>query len=103
LSAAILGLSFLLRNTTNFAPELILPNWWAVFILIPAIGGLINGLRLLAIRRGFGVETIVNLVGALIFALVGIISLFGITWDILTPIILIGLGVLFLLSMFVRK
>jgi hypothetical protein len=103
LSAALLGLAFLLQNITTFSPEFILSNWWAIAVLIPAVGGLINALRLLATGRGFTVEVIVNLVGALIFGLVGLIALLGLNWNFLTPIILIGLGFLVLISMFVRK
>ncbi len=97
-----LSAGFLLRNLGIFHPETWLPNWWSVAILIPAIGGVVTALRLALTENGLGWPGISNLATTLVFAVVGIIALFGIGWNYLTPIILIGVGVLLMAGVFRR-
>jgi cation transport ATPase len=89
----LIGVVFLLRTVTGVE----LHNWWALFILIPAIGSLVtawqmfvrNGRRFTAASRG-------PLIGGLVLLGISAIFLFSIDWAIAWPFILIiaGAGVL---------
>jgi hypothetical protein len=91
----ILGLALLARNMGLDLP--VLQNWWALFILIPAVGSLStawsqyqrNGRRLTRSVMG-------SLVGGLVMLVITSIFLFGLSWDVFLPAILIlaGLGTL---------
>jgi hypothetical protein len=90
----ILGLVFLLRNTGIFELE----NWWALFILIPALGSFAtawnnyrnSGGRLTAAVRG-------PLIGGFILLMVSAAFLFGLDFGLLWPVFLIlgGIALLF--------
>jgi hypothetical protein len=96
----LLGVFFIIRQVSGFP----LTNWWALFILIPAIGSLAtalqmyqkNGRRFTAASRG-------PLVGGLVLVALAAIFLFGIPWAWAWPlfVILAGLGIL--LSSLERK
>jgi hypothetical protein len=85
----LLGIVFLLQNMGAMVPG----NWWALFILIPAIGAFArawsafqnNDGRLNAASRG-------PLIGGLVLTLIALIFLFNLNWGILGPMILIILG-----------
>jgi hypothetical protein len=86
---------FLLQNTGAFHLE----NWWAVFILIPALAAFGNawnryretGGRLDSAARG-------SIIGGLIFTTVAAIFLFGLDWGRLWPLFLIIGGLALLLN-----
>jgi len=88
----LLGGMFLLRNSGMF--DISSNNWWALFILIPAIGSLDSavriyrhaGNRLTAPARGSG------LVG-LVLLFVTTMFLFDISWTFFGPILIILVGV----------
>lgn len=92
-----LGLLFLLSNVLDVS---FVTNWWAVFILIPALYSL-NGAwqsyrehgRLTAKGRS-------SLVGGLLVLTVALIFLLSLDWGIVWPvfIIIIGLGILLQVS-----
>jgi hypothetical protein len=90
-----LGIILLLSYLGNFYLE----NWWALFILIPAIGAFGNawrtyqqeGNRLTASARG-------SLIGGSILVLITAIFLFNLNWALLGPIILIVIGLTLLLN-----
>jgi hypothetical protein len=92
----VLGGMFLMRNTGTF--DIPLQNWWALFILIPAVGALDTGLRmyrsagnvLTAPARG-------SLLVGLVLTFVTVSFLFGLDWSYFGPIliILVGVGILF--------
>lgn len=69
------GAIFLLNNYT----DLDLANWWALFILIPAIAVLGNSLRAYRAAGHVTSEVINALVGGLIMVFVASTFLFG--WD----------------------
>jgi hypothetical protein len=102
LGALLFGLTFLLRNLGMFYPTDYLANWWAVFIFFPAVGGLISTLRLAQAAGGFGPLAVLSLSATLVVAAVGLIALAGISWGLITPIVLIAAGVLALLSTVLR-
>ena len=92
----VLGVLFLMRNTGAF--DFPLQNWWALFILIPAVGALDSGFRtyraagnqLTAPARG-------SLLVGLVLTFVAAMFLFDISWTFFGPvlIILVGIGILF--------
>lgn len=88
-----LGILLLLKNMGSLE----LDNWWALFILIPAVGGLgaawsnyqeAGGRLTRAVRS--------SLFGALILILVTAMFLFSLDWFIFGPVLLIlgGVGLL---------
>ncbi len=91
-SATLLGLAFLLRNLGWFDPAQVLPNWWGLFILLPALGGLLTTVRL-AQQDGFGRLAVGSLVVSLLVVVVGVVALLGISWTLLTPMMLIVIGI----------
>jgi hypothetical protein len=92
----ILGGIFLLRNTGTF--DIPLRNWWALFILIPAIGSLDTarrhyrsaGNQLTAPARG-------SLLVGLVLTFVTATFLFELNWSYFGPVLIIlaGIGILF--------
>jgi hypothetical protein len=97
LSALLLGITFLGRNLDLFDATSLVPfeNWWGVFILIAALGGLFTGL-LLIIGQHSWILIVVNLAGAAAVGLAGVIAIFELDWglmDMVTPVILILIGV----------
>lgn len=102
LGALFLGVGFLLNQLGIFNPAVILPNWWAVAILIPAFGGILTAFRLLASGNGFKWAAISNLLTTFTFGVVGVIALTGLDWNLLFPIFIIATGILLLLGVFRR-
>jgi hypothetical protein len=93
----LLGVVFIIRNVTGLE----LHNWWAVFILIPALGSLAsawrifekNGRRFTAAARG-------PLVGGVVLLAIAAIFLFSLDWAVAWPFLLIlGGGALLLTSL----
>ena len=91
----LVGAVFLLRNVAGFSLE----NWWALFILIPAVGSLWtawtlyqrNGRKLSPAARG-------PLVGGVVLLTVMAFFLFNVDWGRAWPVFLIIAGVAALLS-----
>jgi hypothetical protein len=97
LSALLLGFVFLRMNLTGDStfPYFDFENWWGLFILIPALGGLVTAV-LLAIGRHSIVLVFINLALAAVVTLTGVIALLGLDWKLMnmtTPIILILVGI----------
>ena len=82
----LIGVVFIIRNVTGLE----LHNWWALFILIPALGSLAtawqmfekNGRRFTAASRG-------PLIGGVVLLAIAAIFLFSIDWAIAWPFLLI--------------
>ncbi len=76
-----------------------LHNWWALFILIPALGSFAtaygayrtNGGRLNAMVRG-------SFMGGLLLTAIALVFLLGLDFSLLLPVILIGAGLGMLLN-----
>ncbi|MBE0699903.1 MAG: hypothetical protein IH586_23505 [Anaerolineaceae bacterium] len=93
--AVLIGLGIIILMQ-NFG-ALYLQNWWALFILIPAVGAFGNtwrayqgaGGRMTAQARG-------SLIGGLVLSMVAVIFLFNLSWGLLGPAILVlaGVGIL---------
>jgi hypothetical protein len=91
----LLGGMFLMHNTGIY--NLPLKNWWALFILIPAVGAIESALRMYhqaenhwnaAARGSIGV--------GIILTLVTITFLFDLSWTYFGPVLIIlaGIGIL---------
>ena len=89
----VLGIVFLLQNTGAFSLE----NWWALFILIPALGAFGRarsnyqdaGGRLTAAVRS-------ALMGGVVLTVVAAAFLFNLNWGLLGPVLILlaGIGLL---------
>jgi hypothetical protein len=106
LSATLLGLVFLLSGLGRFDPNTLVPagyNWWGLFILLAAVGGLLSALLLLA-RGRLGVMVVGNLLAAAVIGLTGAIALLGLDWELMrlvVPLALILGGAALLLGFFI--
>jgi hypothetical protein len=96
----LLGIIFIIRNVAGLS----LGNWWALFILIPALGSLVtafrmyerNGRRFTSASRG-------PLIGGLVLLAVSAVFLFNLDWGKVWPLILILGGLGLLLTSFERR
>jgi asparagine N-glycosylation enzyme membrane subunit Stt3 len=90
----VLGIAFLMDNLGSF--PIPLDNWWALFVLIPALGAFDKAWQiyrqadnqLTATARG-------SLLAGFILTLVTAVLLFDLNWSIFGPIliILVGIGI----------
>lgn len=105
IGAMFLGTGFLLENLGLLSlSELLVPyRWWALAILIPALGALVNGLIQMVRKGPLSWSAISLLVFGLSAAAVGIIAFLGLSWNILGPVLLILVGLGFLLGVFGRS
>ncbi len=95
----LVGLVFLLQNVAGFS----LQNWWALFILIPAVGSLWtawslysrNGRRFSPAARG-------PLTGGIVLLTVAAFFLFNVDWGTAWPVFLIIAGAAVLVGVIVR-
>lgn len=105
LGAIFLGAGFLLKNLNIYDIAEVFGNyrWWAVAILIPGFGALLGGL-ISAGRTGrySGTAFGLTLFGLATLA-VGVVALVGVSWDILTPTLLILAGLAILFGIFRKK
>ena len=85
-----LGLIFLMRNFGYELPK----NWWAVFILIPAVGSLMAAYR--TYERNGGQLTgsvIAPAIAGIAFVVMAIALYLGLDWGAFWPVILIIVGI----------
>ena len=86
----VIGVIFLMQNFGVEFPK----NWWAVFILIPAIGSLMAAWRT---YEGNGGQLSGAVIGpgiaGVIFVVMAIALFYGLNWGLFWPIILILIGV----------
>jgi hypothetical protein len=88
-----LGMIFLLQNTG----ALYLQNWWALFILLPALGSFGESFTEYRVSGRFNAKARGSLVAGLVFTAIASVFLFNLNFSLLLPIILIvaGVGILF--------
>lgn len=86
------GAVLLLRNFLDFEFE----NWWAFFILIPALANFVGAYELYRETGEFGKGVRARLVWGLIPTLIAFGFFFGVDWGLVWPAMLIigGLGLL---------
>ena len=83
-----IGVVFLLQNVTSFS----LHNWWALFILIPAIASLTNAWQNYQEDGRFSERARGPFIGGLILMFITSIFLFGWNWGQVWPVFLIIAG-----------
>ncbi len=88
-----LGVIFLLQN----AGMLALQNWWALFILIPALGSFGAAYTEYRASGRFNAKARGSFVAGLVFTAVAAVFLFNLNFSLLLPAVLIvaGIGILF--------
>ena len=88
-----LGMIILLQNTG----ALYLQNWWALFILLPALGSFGESFTEYRVSGRFNARARGSLVAGLVFTAIASVFLFNLNFSLLLPIILIvaGVGILF--------
>jgi hypothetical protein len=94
----LIGLVLLLGSlgvTSTF-----LEHWWALFILIPAFGAFAGAYRSRRDTGRFTGAAVGGLIGGVMLTLVALTFLFGLSWNLMGPVLLIGLGVGGLLTAF---
>jgi hypothetical protein len=90
----LIGIFIMLQNLTSFELE----NWWALFIMIPALGAFGNALRAFQNDGGLSGQARASLISGVILTMVTAIFLLGLNWTILGPVLLILAGVGLLLN-----
>lgn len=84
----VLGVIFLMTNLTGFE----LNNWWALFILIPAFGSFARAYDLYRSGSGFEGQMLSAVLGGALMTCVACVFLFGLSWAVFGPVLLIMLG-----------
>lgn len=88
----VLGTMFLMRNTGTF--YIPLKNWWALFILIPAIGAFDTALRMYrSADIQLNAQARSSLLVGLVLTFVTAMFLFEISWTFFGPILIILAGI----------
>ena len=96
----LLGIIFLLQNQGLFSFE----NWWALFILIPALGSFGSAWSAFQDAGGYlDSKARSSLLFGILLTIVSAIFLFDLSWTYLGPALLILVGVSILVSGFLPK
>ena len=96
----LVGLVFIVKNIAGFS----LDNWWALFILIPALGSLFTAYQMFERNnRRFTAASQGPLIGGLVLLAVTAVFLFNLDWGRVWPLFLILIGLGLLLSAFQKK
>jgi hypothetical protein len=91
----LVGVAFLLRTTGSF--NFPLNNWWALFILIPAVGAFDTAIRMYRnADNRLTAPAAGSLLVGLVLTFITVLFLFNLSWSLFGPIILIlaGIGIL---------
>ncbi len=101
LSALLLGLTFLGRTTGFYDATALIPfeNWWGIFILIPALGGVLAGVLLL-VGQNF-ILSLINFAAAVVIGMAAVIAIYDLNWNLMNmvmPVLLILAGLALLVG-----
>jgi hypothetical protein len=107
LSGTLLGITFLGFNldVIQSFPIIDFENWWGIFIIIPALGGLITAFLLLMGRHSI-LLVVLNLAASALITFTGIVAIYSLDWNLLRmvgPTILILVGIWLIVSFGFRK
>lgn len=94
-----IGVYLLLSNITGWGTG----NWWALFILIPAIGSLANAWRLYEASGRVTEAVIGATIGGVVLLFVFAMLFFGFNWGLFWPALLILAGIGALVGVFARR
>lgn len=94
-----IGVFLLLRSITGQS----MGNWWALFILIPAIASLADAWRIYQVSGQVTEAVIGPLVGGVILLFVFAMLFFGFNWGVFWPVLLILAGIGALVGVFARR
>ena len=88
----LIGVFFLARNYFGLS----LTNWWALFILFPALGSFFRAYELYQSSHQIDRRVIGRAFGGLVLTMLAVAFLFGLEFGLLWPVFLIlaGLGIL---------
>jgi len=107
LAGTLLGLTFLGFNLglIETFPFFDFENWWGIYILMAALGGLATALLLFVGRHSIFLATL-NLAAAAVVAFAGIVALYNLDWELLNlafPILMILAGIWLIVGLRGRK
>ncbi|MBN1260329.1 MAG: hypothetical protein JXB35_06570 [Anaerolineae bacterium] len=97
----LIGLIFLLQNVMGSMP--VLDNWWALFILIPAVGSFSTAWQSYQRHGRLNSGARSSLIAGIAMVIVSAILLFGLDWGTWWPVFLILAGIGALLSGVFRR
>jgi hypothetical protein len=86
------GIFLLLQNLISFSLE----NWWALFILIPAVAAFANSWRVYQSSKRLSAPARASLIGGILLTMIAAMFLFDLNWTVLGPVLIVlaGLGLL---------
>ncbi len=90
----VLGVIFLLQNVRGFY----LNNWWALFILIPALGSFVDAWNIYRQTGRLSRRGRSAIISGCVFLLVTATFLFNWNWGVVLPVLLIIWGATLLLN-----
>ena len=90
----LIGIFIMLDNLAGFTLE----NWWALFIMIPALGAFGNAWRAYQNDGRISGQARASLISGIILTMVTAVFLLNLNWTILGPVLLILAGVGILLN-----
>ncbi len=102
--AILVGVAFLLKNLNVIDVTVLLGyRWYAWLVLLPGIGNLVNAYLLYRAEGNkvtMGVRVLIGL--GLIIIILAVLMLVGLAWNILGPLMIIGAGLAFIISAFIK-
>ena len=102
--AILVGTAFLLKNTNVLDVTTVLgQRWYAWLVLLPGIGSLVNAYLLYRAegnKMTMGARVMIGL--GLIIIILAVLMLVGLAWNILGPLMIIGAGLAFIISAFIK-
>jgi hypothetical protein len=103
----ILGFIFIIGGVILIAQQLgwlgARYNWWALFIMVPALASLGGGFSELQSSGKFGAAVRAGLGGGLILMTLSLVFLFGLDWSVWWPLMVLVAGVAIFLESFGTK
>lgn len=104
-----LGAAFLLKyldiwSMSNWYSEWAKPfttvtdGWWGLFLLLPGFGGLLHALIIIIATKRFPFPAIMLAVAGIGCLTVGIVASFGLKWNLITPFMIVGSGLVIVLG-----
>lgn len=84
----IVGVIFLANNFGFHLPA----NWWAVFVLVPAVAALVTAIRFYRVDKAMSARVMGSATGGVLMLAIALALFFGVNWGMFWPVILIIIG-----------